>query len=209
VKLPERRHPFIVIVVAVTVLLPLLLSGLSRAVFAAPILRNAHLLENGPASSTAGSIDDSGCKAVFEANDKLLATPNHMFMTHTSAAKAGKSTNSEVVTVGGVRYIMVGGKWTRSSMSMQERKDQEEQNRKNAKTYSCHYVREESVSGEDAVVYSQHSETEDAKSDGLIWISKSKGLILRIEMDLDTGGELGKDHMSIRFDYSNVKAPRI
>jgi hypothetical protein len=209
VKRAERRHPFIVIVAAVAILLPMLLSGLSRAVFAVPRFRNADLFKTSRTSSAAGPLDDSGCKAVFEASDKLLTTPNHMFMTHTSAAKAGKSTNSEVVTVGGVRYIMVGGKWTRSSMSMQERKDQEEQNRKNAKTYSCHYVREESVSGEAAVVYSQHSEIEDAKSDALIWISKSKGSILRMEMDLDTSSELGKDHMSIRYDYSNVKPPQI
>jgi hypothetical protein len=202
VKSAERHHPFIVIVAAVAISLPM-------AAFAAPGLGNADLFETGRTSSAAGQLDDAGCKPVFEANDKLLATPNHMFMTHTSAAKAGKSTDSEVITVGGVRYIMVGGKWTRSSMSMQERKDQEEQNRKNAKTYSCHYVREESANGEAAAVYSQHSETEDAKSDGLIWVSKNKGLILRIEMDVDTGGEFGKDHMCIRFDYSNVKAPQM
>ncbi len=208
-KLAERRRPFVVIVVAVAILPPMFWGGLSRPAFAAPPLRNPDFLENRPASPAAGRLDDSGCKAVFEANDKLLTTPNHMFLTHTSAAKAGKPTNSEIITVGGVRYIMVSGKWTRSSMSMQERKDQEEQNLKNAKTYSCHYVREESVSGEAAVVYSEHSETEDATSDALIWISKSKGLILRMEMDLNMGGELGKDHTSLRFDYSNVKAPQL
>jgi hypothetical protein len=57
---------------------------------------------------------------------------------------------------------------------------------------TCRYLREESVNGEAAAVYSQHVETENDKMDVQVWISKSKGLPLREELDVDVGGKLGK-----------------
>jgi hypothetical protein len=73
---------------------------------------------------------------------------------------------------------------------------------------SCRLLRNEVVSGEPAEVYSVHAETEDLKSDSLVWISKSKRPILRQEQDLDTG--LGdKSHISTRYEYTNVSAPNI
>jgi hypothetical protein len=48
------------------------------------------------------------------------------------------------------------------------------------------------VNGEAAAVYSQHVETENDKMDVQVWISKSKGLPLREELDVDVGGKLGK-----------------
>ena len=44
------------------------------------------------------------------------------------------------------------------------------------------------------------------KPDAQTWISKSKGLPLKTEEDIDTGGG-DKRHMSIRYEYSNVRPP--
>jgi hypothetical protein len=65
------------------------------------------------------------------------------------------------------------------------------------------------VNGESAAVYSAHSESEHGKNDNQIWVSKGKGLILRQETDLDTGGANGKSHLAVRYQYGNVQAPKL
>jgi hypothetical protein len=169
---------------------------------ARPYLSNP-LASSRPAGAAMPATDPA-CKPVFDASDKLLTTDSHMYMTHTSD---GKSTTTELIVAGGARYVMVGGKWTRSPMTAESLKAQEEENKKNAKIISCRQVGNEVVSGETAVVYTEHSETEDSKNDAKIWISKSKGLILKEELDLGTGP--GADHMAIRYEYSNVHPPAI
>ena len=82
--------------------------------------------------------------------------------------------------------------------------EQEKENREHGKA-TCRYLREEVVGGEAAAVYSAHSENEDVKSDGQVWISKN-GLPLREELDIDIG-DPGKMHHSIRYEYSNVQVP--
>jgi hypothetical protein len=64
-------------------------------------------------------------------------------------------------------------------------------------------VGDDSVNGQTAEVYTEHAETEDSKADTKIWISKSKGLILKQELAIDPSAE----RWAIRFDYANVHAP--
>ena len=152
---------------------------------------------------------DSACQAVMDASDKLFTTPYHMFMTEAGAGVGNKTpVSSEIVFSRGVQYILNNGKWSPSPLSIVEVKEMTLRNRKNAKT-SCHYVRDDSVSGETAALYSTHDDTAHGKSDNQIWISKSKGLILRQEMDIDTGGANGKTHLSVHYEYSNVQAPKL
>ena len=68
--------------------------------------------------------------------------------------------------------------------------------------------RDESVNGEAAALYMAHSENDTVKSDAQTWISKSKGLPLRTEEDIDTG-DGDKRHMSIRYEYGNIQAPAV
>jgi len=147
------------------------------------------------------------CKVAFEANDKLITTPHHGFTTRSAVSKADEPEPMEDTFVGGVYYIQYRGKWIKSPMTAEQRKQQQEENRKNAKNTSCRHLRDEPVNGEAAAVYKVHSETEDTKADSLIWISNSKGLILREEEDLDAGGD--RMHMVTRFEYSNVTAPKV
>jgi hypothetical protein len=53
---------------------------------------------------------------------------------------------------------------------------------------------------------STHYESEYAKVDALIWISRSSGLTPGEELDMDAG-DLGKSHTSARNAYSAVVAP--
>ena len=84
---------------------------------------------------------------------------------------------------------------------------QQEENERTVKALSCRYLRDEAVNGEPAAVYVEHSEPEGATSDATTWVSKSRGLPLRLESDIDAGGKMGKSHRSIRFEYSNVQPP--
>jgi len=160
-------------------------------------------------SVTASSVQDSGCRILFDAQDRLNTAPNHSYMTEIRSAK-GKSMASESVFAGGVRYIKVNNKWMKSPLSLQDEQKRQQENRQRANEYSCRYMREESVQGESAVVYSAHQKNEDFTVDAQIWISKSRGLILREEEDMDVGGgAMGKSHISVRYEYSHVRAPEI
>ena len=146
---------------------------------------------------------DPGCKVVFDANDKTLDTPNHAYQEHVEAG--GKKVTSELITVNGQRYLLLNGKWTKSRMTVADTKAQEEENKKNAKVVSCKRVGTDSVNGQAATVYTEHSENEDTKADGKVWISSS-GTILKNEIDLDTG-DATKNHITIRYEYGDLKAP--
>jgi hypothetical protein len=153
---------------------------------------------------------DSACQAVLDTGDKLFTTPYHMYMTEAGAGVGnGKPVSSELVFSGGVQYILYNGKWSPSPLSTEELKAMEQRNRNNAKNMSCHYLRDEPVNGESAALYSTHEESAHGKTDSQIWVSKSKGLILRQEIDIDTGGANGKTHISSRYEYSNVQAPKL
>jgi hypothetical protein len=151
---------------------------------------------------------DSACQAVLDASEKLYTTPFHMYSTQAGALVGnGKPMKSEMISSGGTDYVLYNGKWTTSSAA--ERKALGQRNRNNVKNMSCHYVREESVNGKSAALYSTHEESTHGKTDSQNWVSKSKGLILRQEIDIDTGGASGKSHMSSRYEYSNVQAPKL
>lgn len=146
---------------------------------------------------------EDDCKVVFDAGDKLTGTPHHGYTTRT--LPGGKTEVTEDISVDGAIYVQVRGKWVKSPLTVKQRQADELENRKLVKNKSCHFLREETVSGQAAKVYSAHAETEEMKSDVVVWIAKSSGLILRQEEDMETSGE--KYHSSVRFEYSNVKAP--
>ena len=153
---------------------------------------------------------NSACQAALDAGDKLFTTPYHAFMTESGEGEAnGKPTSNESIFTGDVLYILVDGKWRPSGMSKEVMKAMERRNRDNARNMACHYVRDEAVKGETAALYSTHQETVHGKIDSQTWISKSRGLILRQEIDIDTGRPNGKSHMSSRYEYDNVQAPKL
>jgi hypothetical protein len=114
-----------------------------------------------------------------------------------------------MVFAGDKRYILYDGKWTMSTMSTEEMKAMSLKARQTAKSLSCHYVKDESVNGESAALFATHGESEHGKDDNQIWISKSKGLIIKQETDIDIGEGRPKTHMSVRYEYTNVQAPKM
>jgi len=117
---------------------------------------------------------------------------------------APKPTTTEMIYADGAVYSNLGDIWTRTGLTTQEMAAQDQDKRKDG---SCHYVKDESVSGETAAVYVSRSES--GKAQAQFWISKSKGLPLLEVVDIDFGGKGRNTHMSMRYEYANVRAPRI
>ncbi len=150
--------------------------------------------------------DVASCKPMLDAMAKLAATPYHMSGTMTTPGSGGKSQPMEFISAGGQNYVMSEGHWVRSPMTAAEMAAQEQDNIRNAKAFSCHRLPDEPAGGVDAVVYSTHSENDDSKADGKVWIAKGSGLVLRMEADIDPQ-DVDHTHMSTHYDYANVHAP--
>jgi hypothetical protein len=155
------------------------------------------------ASSTPALAVDAACQTLFDTRFKLFSVPSHSYTIDTLLG--GKTQTSEAIFANGAIYVLMRGKWIHSRMTPQDMLKQEEENIRNSKS-SCRHVRDEMVNGEAAALYMGHSENDGVKSDAQTWISKSRGLPLKTEEDLDTG-DGDKRHMSIRYEYSNVRAP--
>jgi hypothetical protein len=146
---------------------------------------------------------DPACQPVFDAAAKIFAVPTHSYTTQT--LPGGKSRTAEAIYANNAIYLFYNGKWIRGKATPQAMLKQEQENIRDAKT-SCRHVRDELVNGEVAALYMAHADNDGVKSDAQTWISKSRGLPLRTEEDLDTG-DGDKQHMSIRYEYSNVRPP--
>jgi hypothetical protein len=138
------------------------------------------------------------CKLVMDAGIKVFDTPAHVYLTMNLD---GKPQNSESIYAGGLVYTKYNGKWDAGTPS-KGMKEISEKNRQTNKT-TCHYLKDELISGEMAAEYSMHSVSPRAVSDSKVWISKSKGLPLRTETQFD--GD--KNSISMRYEYGNIKPP--
>jgi len=143
------------------------------------------------------------CQPVFDAITKLVTTPSHSYST---GVINGKPSSTETIYVQGKTYMLGRGRWMLSPVTPTEVLEEELENERQRKS-TCQFVRNESLNGEAAAVYSMHRETETVKEDGQVWISKANGRALRKEVDVDYGGAIGKGHLSARYEYSNVKPP--
>ena len=145
------------------------------------------------------------CKPVFDALLKVAATPNH---SYTTTANGGKQAAAETIFANGQKYIyiQVRGKWMRLPVTSQDVIEQEKEKEQQGKS-TCQLLRTESVNGEAATLYSVHREYEGTTEDGQMWVSKSSGLLLRVEEDVTVKNNQVKEHRSTRFEYQNIQAP--
>jgi len=141
-----------------------------------------------------GLAQDSSCKTVLAAQLHQLSVPYHAHSTVTLVP--GKSEPSEEISTGKALYILQVGKWTVSPITAAEMLQQQQDNIKNAKM-ACRAVRDETVDGVSATLYSVHTEINDIASDAQIWISKSTGLPVLLKMDA----------IESHYVYADVVAP--
>ena len=139
----------------------------------------------------------SDCKAILAAARKISITVTHVYSTTT---RNGKETTGEMIFLPGVYYWRTdNSNWSSGPMSAEEWAETLKL-KTWADNVACEHVKDESVNGEMAGIYSWH----DAATgrDTRIWISKANGAPLRQEVDSARG-----THSSTRFEYGRVKPP--
>jgi hypothetical protein len=145
------------------------------------------------------------CQLIFDALTKVVTTPSHSYTTST-AVNGGKATEAETIFANGQKYIRARGKWMRLPVTSQDVLEQEREKQEHGKS-TCQFLRNESVNGEAAMLYSVHREYDEVKEDRQMWVSRGTGLLLRVEEDFDNGGNKVKEHRSTRFEYGNIRPP--
>jgi hypothetical protein len=65
---------------------------------------------------------------------------------------------------------------------------------------TCKYLRDETLGGEDANVYSDVFTSKSGTANGTVWVSKRNGWVLKREVDVTMVG-VGKGHQAIVFEY--------
>ena len=145
------------------------------------------------------------CQPVFDALMKVATTPSHSYTTSTGL-NGGTPTEAETIFANGQKYIQAHGKWIRIPVTSQDVIEQEKEKQQNGKS-TCQFLRNESVNGDPAMLFSVHREYEEVKEDGEMWVSRGTGLLLRVEEDVDNRGNKVKDHRSTHFEYGNVRPP--
>ena len=151
---------------------------------------------------------DSTCKYLADANAKIYTIPTHLYMTETADFTGGKSRNNELIYLNNKTYVQVNGKWRVSPTTQKDMEDlRKKTEAESLVNITCRVVRDEAVKGEAATLYSSHQQTPEETTDSQIWISKSRGVPLKLEMDMDVGGKAGKSHRTMTYEYTNVHAP--
>ena len=145
------------------------------------------------------------CQPLYDALTRLATTSSHSYASMTDPS-GGKATATEFIYMQDKAYIKVGGHWADGPTTPKELLEKEMQNRKNSHA-KCQLLRSDSTGGQAANLYSLHGENKDTKEDAQVWISKSTGLPLREEADIELPGSPGKRHVSNRYEYGNVRAP--
>jgi hypothetical protein len=151
-------------------------------------------------SAAAAAPVPPACQAAIEAQRKAITTPHH-----TTSSEGNPPTMHEAIAVGGVNYIKVRDEWKKSPLTPQDSLDQLQENIKDATALACTTLPDGDVDGAPATVYKVHTEAPAAGvADLQLWLSKTTGLLMRVEEDLHGGRTM---HLSVKYDYANVKAP--
>ena len=81
------------------------------------------------------------CKPVTDAMLKMVTTPHHTVSTD------GSQTTGETIGIDNTMYVRIRGVWRKSPMTPQDQLQQEQENIRNAKVYTCAKLRSETVNG--------------------------------------------------------------
>lgn len=148
------------------------------------------------------------CDPVNDALLKLAQTPNHSFTESSGAIAGGKLTQTERIATATASYLLISGKWHKSVMTPQQELQGQKEALKEKKNASCRFLREEVIQGESAALYTIHDEGEGGKSDTQIWISRARGLPVKVVIRLSVAdGSIGQSQVTTRYVYENTRAP--
>lgn len=141
---------------------------------------------------------DTGCKPVVDAAVLQARTPSHVYSSMT-----GSDTNVTMETITTDSFVYTrssadgAAHWNKTKYSPQEEARQAAAS--SGAFTSCQHVGDETVNGETAAIYTEVNKKSGIS--GKAWISKKSGLPLKGDLTLSSG------HVSIRYEYGNVRAP--
>mgnify|MGYP001549022058 CR=1 FL=1 len=76
-----------------------------------------------PATTAAQTIP-AACRPLVDAQRKTITTPHHLYSTDGPAGQSAKARAGEMISTGGVSYLLYQGKWRRSPISPKAQLDQ-------------------------------------------------------------------------------------
>ncbi len=168
-------------------------SHTSTAAVHSALLLTAVFLFAGKASA-----QDPSCKPLVDAAVLQARTPSHVYSSMTGP---GTNLTSETITTSSFLYMRSNAKgadqWNKTNYSPE---DEARQAAASSGAYtSCQHVGDETINGEAAAIYTEVNKKSGIS--GKAWISKKRGLPLKGELTLSSG------HISMRYEYDNVRPP--
>jgi hypothetical protein len=154
----------------------------------------------------AGDLDDPICKVVVDAMTKSSRTPVHSYSTMGSIADGTNPIEIEAITIGELAYAKSGGEWQVTKIKPMVEEFMEQATSQRAPIH-CEYERDEPFQGEAAAVYRVRVGEADGVIDSKLWVSKTRGLLIHTTVDIPLNDAV--THVSVRYDYTNVKAPKV
>ncbi len=160
----------------------------------------AILIAGTAATVTAVAAEPSpACAPILKAMAKTLVADH-------AAVTQGKNRTLNGITVGGVNYMQIDGKWKASLLSPKDNQERSDENLKNAKSYVCQSLPDSTIDGVAVANYQTHTEGDGEIIESKIAISKASGLAIQVENNL--AGE-NNSRYTTRYTYTNIHAPAI
>jgi hypothetical protein len=114
----------------------------------------------------------------------------------------GKPAMTETIFAGGKIYVQLNGAWHVSPITAQKMVDRMKKNY-TASKHACRRVGDETVGGQAASVYVASFQSPRSHSDNRIWISRSRGVLLKTWARIDEGNQT----MTSTYEYDNIQPP--
>lgn len=152
----------------------------------------------GMSAATAAHADD--CNTMMTATLAQMQVPYRATISFSNLN--GKPATSETIFTGGKIYVQLNGAWQVSPMTVQEMTDQMKKNYKESK-HACQHVGDESVGGQAASVYTASFQSPHSHSDNRVWISRSRGVLLKTWAHIDEGNQT----MTTTYAYDSIQPP--
>jgi hypothetical protein len=139
------------------------------------------------------------CASMLNTMVAHVGTPYSATMVTQTPGAAAKT--MKTVSAGGMMYVQMPDGWKSMAMDPKETADMMRKAAATAKE-TCHRAGDEMMGGEMSAVYIAHVENQGNVSDNKVWISKSRNLVMKTDVQMKSG-----DHISMTFDYAHVTPP--
>ncbi|MGB7245940.1 MAG: hypothetical protein WBC64_04625 [Methylovirgula sp.] len=162
--------------------------------------------------------DQAACKSIADAMMANTKTPYHSVGTisadmsggATDTANPPKSLHSETIFTGTDIFVKLpSGQWQNVHAPLDEVTARV---RASAASFTdCQRLADETADGKSLAVYAASAKTPDVVVTTKVWVAPDRGVLMRSETDMkgvpQPGGEIRHQHLTMRYDYNDIKAP--